>query len=100
MTDQKLSRSESRALHDAPDLVREFAEQMGSDLAARTSAYRKIAAAARAEREALTELYLLAGVRNGTNPAVRVAELERHNAELQGRVTRLTALPAMVVNGD
>lgn len=42
-----------------PDLVRQFVARQQSSVGLRTSAYRKVAALARAEREAMTEIRLL-----------------------------------------
>ena len=107
-----LTRQEARFLSErAPDAVRSFAQEMGTDVKVRTSAYRKIAAAARAERSALQEVVLLGLVRHsaGDMEALRSqlrlqesrdAMLEQENKRLRGEVAALTALPATAVYGE
>lgn len=105
---EKLTRAELAAMRDhAPELVRDFIEASGRDIGVRTTAYRKIAEAAKAERQAIMEVHLLGLVKAGGSPAMRMAELERQNAALKAanetlshRVTALAAIPAMAVNGD
>lgn len=90
-------------------LVKQFTARALDGIGVRTSAYEKIAAAARAERRALESIRLLEEARNGDLPmsAQRMADLEAEvhelaqtNAELRTRLNQMTALPARAVHSN
>lgn len=94
-----------------PSAIRQFTARQHDSIGLRTSAYRKVAAAARAEREALLEVTALAVVQaatEGTATAqdrVSVLEAERRTLEKQLEGTRAqllaaTAAPAMAVHAE
>lgn len=91
-----------------PEAIRTFTARQQRTLGVRTSAYRKVAAAARAEREALTEIALLAIARGGevggspeppalaSNEAALVGTVEAQRRQ----IAALTAGGAKVVHAD
>lgn len=95
-----------------PAVIRQFTARQHHDIGLRTSAYRKVADAARAEREALMEVVMLevtrrkAGIEQPGDPS-RIFELEEQNRQLAAelseanRVARAAlAIPAMAVNSS
>lgn len=93
----------------APETVRQFAARQHESFGVRTSAYRKVAAAARAEREALLEVATLEVVRASAEGSVvaagRVTQLESERQALEREVDALhaklrvaTAKPAMAIH--
>lgn len=95
----------------APDSIRQFTARQHEAMGVRASAYRKVAAAARAEREALLEIAALAVVRavsEGTATAEeRVGQLETERRQLSGqleetqrRLMTATAAPAMAIHSE
>ena len=87
-----------------PASIREYLTRSHEDVGLRTSAYQKVAAAARAEREALIEVHALGLVRLrlGDSPERKRGEaldaLEAENETLRKRLRVATELPALVVN--
>lgn len=92
-------------------MVSNFASKTDSDMDRRVSAYRKIAAAARAEREAIQEVVLCELAREqissvealrakATEAESQIAALERQNDQLRRKNLREIAAPAMAVNGE
>lgn len=103
---EQLTRAEIDALGGAPEEIKQFVAER-RNIEVRTSAYRKIAAAARAEREALMEVRLLALVKLSDDPAnavaARTAERDSARTEataLRRRVAELEAGPAMAVHSQ
>jgi hypothetical protein len=98
-----------------PELIKSFVARQHEGVGVRTSAYRKVAAAARAEYEALLAVAMVnvARTKAGEVPVIeqtassRLAELERHNRELltalassQEQTRQALASGAMAVSGD
>lgn len=92
-----------------PDSIRQFAARQHEAMGVRASAYRKVAAAARAEREALLEIAALAVVRavseGSATAQERVVQLEAERRQLSGqldetqrRLMAATAAPAMAIH--
>lgn len=99
-----------RSERSAP-AVRQFASRQHETMGVRISAYRKIAAAARAERDALMEIAALEVVRAASEDSAtsraRVSELEAERRRLenqledtQRRLRVATAAPAIAVHSD
>lgn len=89
--------------------VRQFVARQQEAVGVRTSAYRKVAAAARAEREALVEIAALEAVRlaAGQGDNARIAQLESDRSHLlheldslRNRLMTATALPALAVHSN
>jgi len=112
-TDDALTEQETVFLKSerSPALVRAFLARQHDSVGVRSSAYRKVAAAARAEREALTEVALLGIVRvraeGSSELNGRFAELEAERARLERelsdtrlRLRQVTAGPALAVHGE
>lgn len=92
---------------NAPEAVQRFASERTGDLGVRVSAYRKLASAARAERDAITEVHLLRVVELGGDPTrmARQARAERDalqvdNRRLAAKVSELAAKPALAVHSE
>jgi predicted transcriptional regulator len=94
-----------------PQAIRQYASRQHESIGVRTSAYRKIAASARAEREALLEVAALGVVRvaseGGVNSQGRIEALEAERRQLEAdlettrrRLLAATAAPAMVVHSE
>lgn len=90
-----------------PEAIRTFTSRQQRTLGIRTSAYRKVAAAAKAEREALTEIALLAIARGGDAPTPSVPAIASTEAALvatveqqRRQIAALSATGAEVVHGD
>lgn len=87
----------------APDLVKQFVSRQQTSIGVRTSAYRKVAAAARAEREALLEIRLLQVARStvGMEPIASPATpaLAQPEAAIPPAMPEVPA-SAMAVSGD
>lgn len=105
MKREGLTSSELRLLReDSQPSILAFIDREGPQLATRTNAYRKVAAAARARREALLEvraLELAEGI-VGIGPTIEdVQALEDENARLRQQIEALIAAPALAVHsGD
>ena len=93
----------------APEIVRQFVSRQHESLGTRTSAYRKVAAAARAERDALVEIAALGAVRaaaiGAVSDAERVRQLEANQRQLtkeleatRSQLEQATAAPAIAVH--
>lgn len=93
----------------APETVRQFVSRQHESLGTRTQAYRKVAAAARAEREALMEIATLGAVRAAATKTVtaeeRVKQLESEHRELtrdleatRTQLEHATAAPAKAIH--
>lgn len=108
-----LTRAEAAFLRSSavPASVREYAAQTPAKIAVRTSAYRKVAAAARAERDAIVEVVALNVVRARAEgralEADRAARLEDEARSLQqaldqtrARLAAATAAPALAVYAE
>jgi hypothetical protein len=90
--------------------VRQFTSRQHESIGTRTSAYQKIAAAAKAEREALVEVAALSVIREAAltgDGAKRVAELEAERARLVNEIENVrerlmvaTAAPALAIHGE
>jgi len=91
-----------------PEAIKAYVARHHESIGLRTAAFQKVAAAARAEREALMEIkatqVLRASIEAPTHDA-RAIQLERqvralveHNDRLMAEVRRQTALPAMAVS--
>ena len=89
-----------------PASIREYLTRSHEDVGLKASAYRKIAAAASAEREALIEVHALGLVRaklgaNSDRVQVRAVEaLEAENDRLRRELRHATAIPALAVNSN
>jgi hypothetical protein len=94
-----------------PSAIRQFAARQHETIGVRTSAYRKVAAAARAEREALLEIVALQVVQAASSGTVqaqdRVAQLEDERRALEGQLENTrkqllaaTAAPAMAIHSE
>lgn len=109
-----LTKDEIKALGTSavPDVVRQFVSRKQDSLHVRAAAYRKVAAAARAEREAIVEVVACENARRkvdalslGDQPPAR-AEFERvndllaENERLRQELERRIAAAAEVVHGD
>lgn len=89
-----------------PDSVKQYLSRQHDSLGVRTSAFQKVAAAARAERNAIMEVALLsvvqaaAGQQPNHNEAPALArereQLLGQIAEMEKKVERVTATPAMI----
>lgn len=108
LTDEEIQYLKSER---TPESIRTFAARQHEAMGVRASAYRKVAAAARAEREALLEIAALAVVRSvseGTMTAQeRVGQLETERRQLAGqlestqrKLLAATAAPAMAVHSE
>lgn len=110
---EDLTEAESQFLRSerAPEAIKRFTSRQHDSIGVRTSAYRKVAAAARAEREALMEVAALEVVRAAASNSVaaqgRVAELESERLsiaaqleETQKRLRVATAMPALAVHAE
>lgn len=112
-----LTENEINALRSdrTPDLIKSYVARQHEGVGVRTSAYRKVAAAARAEYDALMAVALvnLARTKAGEVPVIeqtasgRLAELERQNRELvaaldsaKEQAMRSLASGAMAVSGE
>ena len=113
-----LTEAEINALRSdrTPDLIKAFVARQHEGVGVRTSAYRKVAAAARAEYEALMAVAMVnvARIKAGEMPqpeqqttSSRVAELERQNRELaaaldgaRSATMRALSSGSMAVSGD
>jgi hypothetical protein len=93
----------------APDAVRQFVSRRHESLGTRTRAYRKVAAAARAERDALVEIATLGAIRAAAGNTVaaeqRVKQLEAEQRQLtrelnatRSQLEQATAAPAIAVH--
>jgi len=93
----------------APDAVRQFVARQHESLGTRTSAYRKVAAAAKAERDALVEIATLGAVRaaatNAATAEERVKQLEAEQRQLvreldatRSQLEHAVAAPAIAVH--
>jgi hypothetical protein len=108
MASENLSKSERKFLEtNAPDAVASYVRERGHSLATRVSAYRKVAAAAKAERQAISEVHLLRIVEMGGDPALaarsaqaEAEQLRQENRALVDRVTELRAAPALAVHSE
>lgn len=106
-----LSASERRALErSAPEMVKRFADD-SENLGVVVSAFRKVAQAAKAQREALQEVALLELVQQGVTNQEGLRErlaglaatneaLDRENKSLRESMTALKASPALAVHSD
>lgn len=91
-----------------PDMVKAFVARQHETVGVRTSAYRKVAAAAKAERQALMEVALLNLARAKAGHPVELVEstlghdtdVQAELQELRRELTRLRAMPALAVHGD
>lgn len=99
-----------RSERSAP-IVRSFVARQHEVVGTRTSAYRKVAAAARAEREALMEVAMLSVVRARSEGSLiadaRVSQLEeeqnrleRELSDTRKRLRQVTAEPALAIHGE
>lgn len=91
-----------------PDAIKGYVARQHRSIGVRASAYAKVAAAARAEREALTEIALLTIARGdhyqpeaeppalGSDQAALVGQVEAQRRQ----IAALTATGAEVVHGD
>lgn len=103
-----LTRAEMSFLREhAPVEVRRFVSEVGPKVHRRTEAYRKVAAAAKAERVALMEVRRLDLARLDDDPRGRLdrlesqrAALEAENERLRSDLTTMRALPSMAVHSD
>lgn len=112
-----LSEDEIAALRSdrTPDLIKSYVARQHEGVGVRTSAYRKVAAAAKAEYDALVAVALvnLARTKAGEMPVIeqttsgRLAELERENRELLAALgeakehsMRSIASGSMAISGD
>jgi len=96
---EALTDDEIRALRSdrTPDLIKSYVARQHEGVGVRTSAYRKVEAAARAEYEAIMAVALvnIARTKAGEPPdseqtsSGRIAELERHNRELRASLDAL-----------
>lgn len=107
-----LTTAEVAALRDAPDEIRRYVDE-GSVGEERVGAYRKVALAARAEREALMEVRFLGLARLADDPVRALVNARRRmetlqsdrdalateNEVLRRRVVELRAAPAMAIGG-
>lgn len=108
MASENLSKAERKFLQDnAPSAVSSYVDERGNSLSTRVSAFKKVAAAARAEREAITEVHLLRIAEMGTDPSevVRRAHAEadhlrQENRSLVDRLTALKSAPALAVHSE
>lgn len=93
----------------APETVRQFVSRQHESLGTRTNAYRKVAAAARAERDALVEIAALGAVRGVAARSVsaeeRVRQLEADRRQLakelestRKQLENATAAPAIAIH--
>ena len=93
----------------APEVVRQFVSRQHESLGTRTNAYRKVAAAARAERDALVEIAALGAVRaaatGSVSDAERVRQLEADQRQLtkelestRKQLESATAAPAIAIH--
>lgn len=90
--------------------VRQFTSRQHESMGVRTSAYRKIAAAAKAEREALIEVAAVTLIRDAaltSDSPRRIAELEAERSRLvaeienvRERLMSATAAPALAVHSE
>lgn len=103
---EQLTRAEIDSLAGAPEEIRQFVADR-RNMEVRTSAYRKVAAAAQAERRALMEVRLLSLVKLADDPssvvAARTAERDSALTEaqtLRRRIAELEAGPAMAVHSE
>lgn len=94
-----------------PGEVKTYLSRQHENIGTKTSAYRKVAAAARAECEALLAVQALAAMQGQlahlAEAKQRLEAAERRNQALEATVSQkdqqimhLTAAPAMAVNGD
>lgn len=94
-----------------PPEVKQFAARQHDNIGTRTSAFRKIAAAARAEADALLAIrdrdLVMGEMANLAEARDRIAQLERRANALEASATekdrqirRLMAAPAAVVHSD
>lgn len=94
-----------------PSEIKNFIARSHQDMGVRAAAYRKIAAAARAEAEAIFAVRAVAALRGEVdldadyrreiaNLKDDRAALEAANTVLRSRVEALTAAPAMTVHSD
>lgn len=111
--DDALTEEETAFLRSerAAPVVRSFVARQHEVVGTRTSAYRKVAAAARAEREALMEVAILAVVRARSEGSLmsdaRVSALESEQSRLERELTQTrqrlqiaTAAPALAIHSD
>lgn len=94
-----------------PDEVKQYLSRQHENIGTKVSAYRKVAAAARAECEALLavrdlseihgEMATIAGAKEAVHALKRqVAALEGADAKKEAAIRSLTAAPAMAVHSE